>query len=104
MSCLKMLPDDFFDLTPRAFQLGIKAYNEQKEAESKLTLEAARLTGFLSARINFSEETQNKIKLPQDYFPFSWDKERPKKELRRPTNENLEKARAWLAEDNSVTN
>ena len=99
MACLKMQPEQFFDLTPRAFQLAIKAYNKLQEQESKLHLEASRLSGFLAAKPAMSEEAQKKYWCPQLFYPFPWDEQVKTPSSKVPTEEMMQKARKYLQED-----
>jgi len=99
-SCLNINPDAFFDLTPRAFQVMMKAYNNKAEQEAKIILESARLTGWLAARPHFSKQAQKQFWHPQLYHPFRWDEEIKQAASPIPTNENMERARQWLLSDN----
>lgn len=96
MTCLGYKPDEFFDLTPRAFQLAIKAYNKQQETATKLTLEAARLSGFLAARPAMSAESQNKYWCPQLFYPFPWDEKVKQTTKPAPSEKHIEKAQRLL--------
>lgn len=99
MSSLKLSPDEFFDLTPRAFQLAMQAHNMQQEQQGKLSMEAARLSGYLAARPMMSEEAQKQFWCPQVYYKFPWDAEVKKPPTTKPSDTAMEKARRWLNED-----
>ena len=96
MACLGVLPEQFLDFTPRAFQLAIQAYNKQQEQHNKLSLEAARLSGYLAARPVMSMEAQQQYWCPQLYYKLPWEKDLPKQTKPAPTDQDLEKARKWL--------
>lgn len=96
MSCLGLSPDEFFDLTPRAFQLAMRAHNEQATAKVKAQLEAARLSGFLAAKPAMSVEAQKKIWCPQLMWGFPWDEKVERPVAPAPTETHMAKARKWL--------
>lgn len=100
MGCLGIDPEAFFDLTPRAFQLAAEAYQERIQADQRATMEAARLTGWLSARPAMSEKAQKRYNHPALYCPFPWDEKIPNRQLIKVTDEDMAKAMAWATSSN----
>lgn len=96
MSCLRLSPDEFFDLTPRAFQLAMQAHNLQQEQQGKLSMEAARLSGFLAAKSMWPVEVQKQYWCPQLYYKFPWDEEVKQPAKLGPTEKHISKAQKLL--------
>lgn len=97
MACLGLDAEAFFDLTARAFQAAMMAYNRRMRDEYRLAAENARLTGWLAARPGMSDQSQRMYNHPQKYWPFAWE-ESPQVSNEKPTEENMDKARMWLNE------
>lgn len=88
VACLGYTPEQFFAMTPRAFQLAMQAFRSREEDQARVTFEAARLTGWLSLKPYLKEGTA-----PEQVCPLPWDAERPKPEQKPITEELMQRAR-----------
>jgi len=70
LSRFGLMPQQFYDLTPKEFELALDDYDEAEERREKFELEKMRLQTLYLVNVHIKDKVTDLRK----FMPFEWDK------------------------------